>query len=79
MKLFKKGQLPDCKFEQAVKKPIPIRCVQINEPFKVETMEGTMEGKAGDYLMIGIKGEMYACDKEIFEETYSIVPGKKVN
>ena len=79
MKLFKKGALPDCEFKQAVKKPIPVRCVQINEPFQVETMEGILEGKAGDYLMIGIKGEMYPCDKHIFEETYEMVPGEKAN
>jgi hypothetical protein len=36
-------------------------------------MEGPLEGKVGDYLMIGIKGEMYPCDKDIFEETYEII------
>jgi hypothetical protein len=35
-------------------------------------MEGTMRGKAGDYLIIGVHGEMYPCDKTIFEETYEI-------
>jgi len=73
MKIFKQGQIPEYSFKQAVKKPIPIRCIQINEPFKVETMEGTLEGKPGDYLMIGIKGEMYPCDKDIFDETYQVI------
>lgn len=73
MQFFKKGILPSLDFKQAIKKPIPIRCVQMAEPFKVETMEGVLEGKAGDYLMIGIKGEMYPCDKDIFEETYELV------
>ncbi|TKK67704.1 hypothetical protein FC093_13210 [Ilyomonas limi] len=73
MKIFKSGEIPEFEFKQAVKKPIPVRCVQINEPFKVETLEGTLEGKAGDYLMVGIKGEMYPCAKDIFEETYDIV------
>lgn len=70
---FKTGQIPEYEFKQAVKKPIPVRCIQIQEPFKVETLEGTIEGKAGDYLMIGVKGEMYPCDKNIFEETYQII------
>ena len=70
---FKKGNVPDMDFQLAIKKPVPLRCVQINEPFKVETMEGVLEGKSGDYLMIGIKGEMYPCEKKIFEETYEIV------
>ena len=50
--------------------------MQINEPFQVETMEGILEGKAGDYLMIGVRGEMYPCDQDIFNETYDIVSGK---
>ncbi len=66
---FTKDKLPDYAFKKAMKKPLPVRCFQINEAFTVQTMEG----KAGDFLMIGIKGEMYACDKEIFEETYAFV------
>lgn len=70
---FKKGEVPNMEFKQAVKKPISVRCIQIQEPFRVETMEGTLEGKAGDYLMIGVRGEMYPCAREIFEETYDII------
>lgn len=70
---FKKGEIPNYHFKQAIKKPIPVRCIQMQEPFRVETMEGTLEGKAGDYLMIGIKGEMYPCEKEIFEATYDVL------
>jgi hypothetical protein len=55
------------------KKPIVIRAVQINEEFEVETLEGTMKGKAGDYLVEGIAGELYPCDKEIFKQTYEAV------
>jgi len=56
-----------------VKKPIPIKAVQMPDEFEVETLEGPMQGKAGDYLLIGIKGEMYPCDREIFEETYQLI------
>ena len=52
------------------KKPIVIQACQIPEEFEVETLEGTMKGKAGDWLIIGVKGEMYPCDDEIFKETY---------
>ena len=69
----KNGEIPNYAFRKAVKKPIPIRCIQMQEPFRVETMEGTLEGKAGDFLMVGIKGEMYPCDKKIFEETYDLI------
>ncbi|RYZ48835.1 MAG: hypothetical protein EOO14_21575 [Chitinophagaceae bacterium] len=70
---FKAGEIPGYNFQQAAKKPIPIRCFQLQEPFEIETMEGLMQGKAGDYLIVGIKGEMYPCDRAIFEETYDIL------
>ena len=76
MLYFKKEEIPSFEFQLAIKKPIPVRCIQIHEPFKVETMEGVYEAKAGDYLMVGIKGEMYPCDREIFDETYEIIKRK---
>lgn len=57
------------------KKPLIIHAVQINFPegFTVDTLEGTMTGKPGDYLMFGIDGEKYICDRDIFERTYDIL------
>ena len=52
MLTFKKNELPDLNFNKAIKNPIAIECIQINEPFKVETLEGVMIGKKGDWLMI---------------------------
>lgn len=56
-----------------VKKPIPIFAVRMDEPFTVDTLEGTMQGKAGDYLVTGIRGEQYPCAADIFEESYEEV------
>lgn len=53
-----------------VKKPIPIQAIQIFEHFEVVTLEGTMKGKPGDWLMKGIRGELYPCDMDIFRESY---------
>lgn len=57
------------------KKPLIIDCLQINLPegFWVSSKEGVMMGKPGDYLMIGVEGEKYICDKKIFEKSYDIV------
>jgi hypothetical protein len=54
------------------KKPIVIHAVQMNFPegFFVTNNEGEEKGKQGDYLMFGIKGEKYICEREIFEATY---------
>lgn len=48
-------------------------CEIYNDGFIVKTMEGTMRGKIGDYLMRGINGELYVCDKEIFNKTYELI------
>jgi hypothetical protein len=60
------------RIKEYIKRPIPISAVQINEDFEVKTLEGTMKGKAGDYLISGIKQEIYCCDKKIFEESYEL-------
>lgn len=69
---FSQNNIPELEFKKALKKPIPVRCAQIDSPFEVETMEGVMKGKPGDWLMVGIDGEKYVCDKAIFEKTYTL-------
>jgi hypothetical protein len=62
------GMLP------CMKKPIVVHAKQINEPFRVDSLEGDYkQGKAGDYLMRGIDGELYICDRAIFERSYDLV------
>lgn len=41
----------------------------------VKTLEGSFRSKnrVGDYLIKGIKGEFYICEKQIFEESYQRV------
>ncbi|MBT8272380.1 MAG: hypothetical protein KJO77_01150 [Bacteroidia bacterium] len=73
MRRFKQFEIPNLEFSKATKKPIPIRCIQIDEAFEVETMEGIMQGKKGDWLMVGIDGEMYVCDADIFNRTYNLI------
>lgn len=56
-----------------VKKPIPIHAEQMPHAFYVDTKEGRMYGKPGDYLATGVEGERYPIDREIFEKTYDPV------
>jgi hypothetical protein len=39
----------------------------------IETLEGTMHAAWGDYLIQGVKGELYPCKPDIFEATYEKV------
>lgn len=64
-------QLPEAM--AVVKKRIPVLARCMDTPFSVETEEGVMEGKAGDYLMTGVEGEMYPCAAHIFEKSYDRV------
>lgn len=56
------------------KKPIVVHAKPIREEFQVETLEGNYKtGKPGDYLMRGVDGALYICDRAIFEKTYDWV------
>ncbi|MBZ5995371.1 hypothetical protein KII97_02465 [Leuconostoc gelidum subsp. gasicomitatum] len=41
--------------------------------YYVNTLEGNMYFKNGDYLIKGVRGELYAVKADIFEETYEEV------
>lgn len=70
-------QLPDSiarDMAKCLKKPIPIKATQMYGEFRVKTLEGDYKlGKVGDYLMCGIMGELYICDKEVFEKSYDFI------
>jgi len=60
--------------KNCLKKPIVIQAIQMCEEFRVKTLEGDYKlGKPGDYLLVGIIGEMYICDKDVFEKSYDFV------
>lgn len=39
----------------------------------IPTLEGEMTASPGDYLICGVKGELYPCKPDIFEATYEAV------
>lgn len=53
-----------------------IRTVQILErddglpQLFIDTLEGQMEAKIGDWIIKGISGEIYPCKPDIFNATY---------
>ena len=36
----------------------------------IKTLEGVMEAKPGDWIIRGVKGELYPCKPDIFDATY---------
>jgi len=43
------------------KKPVIVEAVQLTEHKEIVTLEGTMVGNPGDWLITGVKGEQYLC------------------
>ena len=39
----------------------------------ISTLEGEMRADPGDWIIRGVKGEVYPCKPDIFEETYEAV------
>ena len=39
----------------------------------IKTLEGTMKVEKGDWVIRGVKGELYPCKDDIFRATYDLV------
>lgn len=49
-------------------KPAEVR----NTFVMIETLEGVMSARVGDYIIKGVNGEFYPCKEEIFKKTYEL-------
>lgn len=63
-------QLPDWFTTDENLKAIMIQCFMDPPYISIRTLEGTMHCQVGDYIIRGVKGEIYPCKPDIFEETY---------
>lgn len=62
---WKNGKLPD--------EVVHIRDSKGHEMFAIETLEGRMEVKEGDWVITGTHGEIYPCKPDIFWTIYEKV------
>ena len=44
-----------------------------NRGLTIKTLEGEMKASPGDWIIKGVKGEIYPCKNDIFEATYEKV------
>jgi len=58
-------------FILVTKKPVMVQAKQMEDAFVVQTAEGKMKGLPGDWLITGVEGELYPCDKTVFKKTYN--------
>lgn len=47
-----------------------LRGITLGATIKIATLEGIMEAAPGDYIIRGVKGEIYPCKPDIFVATY---------
>ena len=60
-------------FEKFQKIPLIVEAYQTEVEQDIETLEGTMHANVGDWIIRGVKGELYPCKPDIFEKTYERV------
>ena len=53
--------------------PFKVDTTETRIGLKIPTLEGVMVGTEGDWIIKGIKGEIYPCKPDIFEATYEAV------
>ncbi|ENY8968314.1 TPA: hypothetical protein ACYOKN_003630 [Clostridioides difficile] len=55
------------------------KCINGHISCDLKTLEGTMRANKGDYIIQGVKGEIYPCKADIFEMTYEKVEYREKN
>lgn len=62
----------------AVKKPVVVKAVQIDDSFFVDTDHGRISGNKGDYLLQSVTGDLSVMSKEAFESNYDFLENQNV-
>lgn len=50
-----------------------VRADHHEQVLHIRTLEGVMTASSGDWIIRGVKGELYPCKPDIFEATYDAV------
>lgn len=63
-------KIDETKFKSYTKKPVAVQAYQTDEEIEIKTLEGVMKADKGDWIIRGVKGELYPCKPDIFNLTY---------
>ena len=71
---FSVDYIPDWFMDEVTKNNIVLYGEEYKplEYCEIKTLEGTMRGEAGDYIIRGVNGEIYPCKPDIFNKTYEV-------
>ena len=50
-----------------------------NRTVAIKTLEGVMTANAGDFIIKGVKGELYPCKPDIFGATYDVSQNREID
>ncbi len=56
--------------DMQVRHKVPMSFNPETGTYTIETLEGNMLARIGDFIIRGVKGELYPCKPDIFYETY---------
>lgn len=65
--------IDESKFKKYTKIPVTIEAYRTETEETIETLEGVMKANKGDWIIKGVKGEIYPCKPDVFEMTYKEV------
>ena len=71
------GNMPDWFWDRVTANDVILRAQGTGNPFynplthaEIKTLEGVMRADRGDWIIRGVKGEIYPCKPDIFMATY---------
>lgn len=50
--------------------PVGVTMYPVDKTVDINTLEGVMIGRVGDWIITGVNGEKYPCKPDVFEKTY---------
>ena len=60
------------------KRPVVITAERVYIQWTINTLEGEMTARPGDWIITGVAGEKYPCKDNIFRATYENVDGSEI-
>jgi hypothetical protein len=70
--------IPDWFMDKVTSNDVTLAINQVGEVrcASIKTLEGTMTANVGDFVIKGVKGELYPCKADIFYATYEESEGE---
>lgn len=65
--------MPDWFMDKVTSNEIILHFYFYKQWCEIKTLEGVMKAYEGDFIIKGVKGEIYPCKPDVFNQTYEMV------